>query len=465
MATRADPIGTHLWSQIERFCAELRRRGLDIAVTEVLDAAQGVAQIDIGSRAELRAALRCTLVKRPHHGPIFDEVFDRLFPSRPAPRAERRADALVSAGAEPVVHLPETTEADDLGSGELDLTVASDQDLRFLADELVERHGGFDEAARTEKYHVYRVLRAADLAALMEASLRNAAAGDEPVDRRELDRRLETLRRLIVESVRAHLADIAPDDRVLGGREADPFDIALAEATSAQLDDMRVAIRPLARKLAARLRHRRQSQRRGRLDMRATTRRSLSSGGVPLSPAYRRPKSHKPDVTVLCDVSGSVADMAGFTLTLISALADELSRTRLYAFVDAVDDITDLIAASEFAIEPWQLLQHGKVIGADGHSDYGTVLHTFWERYGRTGLSPRSTVIIVGDARGNYRSDRAEVLAQIAGRVRAVYWLNPEPRSQWDTTDSVQATYATHCAGVYEVRTINQLTRAVEDIL
>ena len=225
MATRADPIGTHLWSQIERVCAELRRRGLDIAVTEVLDAAQGVAQIDIASRAELRAALRCTLVKRPHHGPIFDEVFDRLFPSRPAPRAERRADALGRAGVEPVAPLHETTEPGDFASGELDLAAASDQDLRFLADQLVERHGGFDETARTEKYHVYRVLRAADLAALMAAAQRNAAAGDEPLDRRELDRRLETLRRLIVESVRAHLADTPADDGLTGGRVADPFDI------------------------------------------------------------------------------------------------------------------------------------------------------------------------------------------------------------------------------------------------
>ena len=130
---------------------------------------------------------------------------------------------------------------------------------------------------------------------------------------------------------------------------------------------------------------------------------------------------------MLCDVSGSVADFAGFTLTLISALADELRATRTFAFVDAIDEISALMGSTTRVIEPWQLLQSGRVIGDDGHSDYGRVLESFWEDYGRHGLSPRSTVVVVGDARGNHRPSRAEVLAQIAARARRVYWLNPEP--------------------------------------
>jgi uncharacterized protein with von Willebrand factor type A (vWA) domain len=43
-----------------------------------------------------------------------------------------------------------------------------------------------------------------------------------------------------------------------------------------------------------------------------------------------------------------------------------------------------------------------------------------------------------------------------------VYWLNPEPRTEWDATDSVVAAYAPHCRAVFEVRTLRQLGEAVE---
>ncbi len=199
--------------------------------------------------------------------------------------------------------------------------------------------------------------------------------------------------------------------------------------------------------------------------MRHTIHRSLASGGVPIDVVDRRPRKHRPELFVLCDVSGSVAEFAGFTLTLISALADELRSTRTFAFVDAIDEISALMESNTRVIEPWQLLQSGRVIGDDGHSDYGRVFESFWERYGRHGLSPRSTVVVVGDARGNHRPARAEVVAEIAARARRVYWLNPEPRAEWNTTDSVQALYAPHCSAVYEVRTLAQLSAAVLDML
>jgi uncharacterized protein len=53
----------------------------------------------------------------------------------------------------------------------------------------------------------------------------------------------------------------------------------------------------------------------------------------------------------------------------------------------------------------------------------------------------------------------------VAGRARAVYWLNPEPRAEWGTTDSALAAYAPHCTRVFEVRTLQQLVAAVESIL
>ena len=58
--------------------------------------------------------------------------------------------------------------------------------------------------------------------------------------------------------------------------------------------------------------------------MRRTLRRSMSSGGVPLDLALRRRHPHRPEILLLCDVSGSVARFAQFTFSLVHALHDEL---------------------------------------------------------------------------------------------------------------------------------------------
>jgi uncharacterized protein len=450
-------------AQLLRLASELRAGGAEIALSEVLDAAAALRHVDLGRRAELRAALRCVLVKYPHHDASFDAAFDRAFPARPAgpgpPTVSRdtgQPAAAPASGPEGVPGPLDTRIRDAVDGATLD-------DLRLLAEEAVERHGGFDEGVRTERYHVYRVLRAIDLARLLHEAIRRARERGEPVERAEVSARVEALRRLVTEQVRARLAGRAGTPAAAPVPSA--LDVDIVQASAAQLDDMREAVHPLVRRLAARLRLRRQAMRTGRVDMRRTARRSVATGGVPLDVVYRRPRAHKPELFSLCDVSGSVADFAGFTLTLISALAGELAGTRTFAFVDAVDEITEIVERTTAPVEPWQILQRGRVLGADGHSDYGVVLSEFWDRYARVGLTHRSTIVIAGDARTNYRPERADLLASIARRARAVYWFDPEPRAEWDSTDSVIGAYAPYCDRVFEVRTLRQLAAAVETIL
>jgi uncharacterized protein len=453
-----------IWTQVERLVADLRRRGADVSLTEVLDAARAIEYVDLSRRVELRSMLGATLVKHAHHQAMFAELFDRHFPVRLAPPLVRPGRG-VPADGDAAGRAGLDGERAELDRAAVERAMLDpDADRRLLVEQIVDRFAGLDEGERTERYHLYRVLRAIDLAAILSAAIARARRDGEPVDRAALDARVASLRAMIADEIRARLDDAAQRS-IEPGRTADPFDVELARASASELDDVRAAIRPLARRLAAQLRHRRQSRGSGRVDIRRTIHRSLANGGVPLDVVDRRPRAHRPELFVLCDVSGSVADFAGFTLTLISALADELRATRTFAFVDAIDEISALLGSTSRAIEPWQLLQSGRVIGDDGHSDYGRVFEAFWERYGRHGLSPRSTVVVVGDARGNHRPSRPDVVAQIAARARRVYWLNPEPRAEWDTTDSVQAVYTPYCSAVYEVRTLAQLSAAVLDML
>ena len=110
-------------------------------------------------------------------------------------------------------------------------------------------------------------------------------------------------------------------------------------------------------------------------------------------------------------------------------------------------------------------MRNTNVIGATGHSDYGAVLEQFWSGPGRQQLTGRTTVVIVGDGRNNRRPPRAEILAEIARRSRAVYWLNPEPHTERGESDSEMAAYSPHCRKVFEVRDLEQLARCVEMIV
>ena len=108
--------------------------------------------------------------------------------------------------------------------------------------------------------------------------------------------------------------------------------------------DARV-VAPLARMLATRLAARRRRSRAGAIDLRKTLRKSMSTGGVPIDVVLRKPRPARPELVVLCDVSGSVAGFSHFTLLLVHALRQQFSRVRVFAFIDTTDEVTHLFGA------------------------------------------------------------------------------------------------------------------------
>ena len=65
---------------------------------------------------------------------------------------------------------------------------------------------------------------------------------------------------------------------------------------------------------------------------------------------------------------------------------------------------------------------------------------------------------------GDREPATAEV-AELEHRARRLYWLNPEPRSEWDTLDSRASDYGRHCTNTFEVSTIRELIAAVTEIV
>jgi hypothetical protein len=159
-----------------------------------------------------------------------------------------------------------------------------------------------------------------------------------------------------------------------------------------------------------------------------------------------------------------MATFSRFTLQFTHAMSTHFSKLRSFAFVDTIDEVSDFFGPGiDFGSALQRVTTEAEVVWLDGHSDYGNSLETFFNRYGKQ-LTPRTTVIITGDARNNYRPPRDRVLGEIARSARAVVWLNPEPQAYWDTGDSAMSHYAVHCTSVHEVRTLRQLEQFIEEL-
>jgi uncharacterized protein with von Willebrand factor type A (vWA) domain len=454
-------VGAGLVALVERFVRDLRRAGVATGVTSVVEGCSALACVDIGQREQVRLALRCTLVKRAEDEAVFEALFATRFAvRRPAPAATAR-----SPGG----------EGDLLDRIVGALAAGDDRQLVELADEAAERHGGFGTADGSDRYHLQRTLRALRPDTLAHGALVRRRDGvprrDEATerdDRAEVQARLDRFLAALAGATKRRRD--RPDGGASGGGASDgdlPYvrveDVDIADASVVELRRLRAAVRPLARRLAARIARRRQRPE-GTLDVRRTIRRSLAAGGVPLDPTFRRRTPHRADLWLLCDVSGSVAEFARFTIGLLTALHDEVPRLRSFLFVDDLVEVTGLLAARTHEVDPFALVAGAGAPLGGRQSDWGAALARFRDDHGPD-LTRRSTVVVTGDARTHDRAPRADVMAELVRRTRGVWLLDPEPVARWAADDAVVAAYRGAGAHALEVRTLGQLATAVEDIV
>ena len=275
----------------------------------------------------------------------------------------------------------------------------------------------------------------------------------------------ETLREQIRDVIRQLLvADRGVDAVAKTLRTPLTADVNISSANREQLAEIQRAMIGLQTKLATTMMRKRRT-RTGPPDVRATLRASMATGGAPVRVIHRRPAPTKPQLFVLADMSGSVATYAAFTSSFVSAMSQLFSRLRTFAFAQNAIEVTEIFRSVR---DP--LLARAAVARVPGryglpamgsHTDYGHSLRQFWDAVGGQ-LGRRSTVLIFGDGRGNYLPSEEATLAKIARRAGAVYWLNPEPKSLWDTGDSLMSAYARHCTAAVSCRSLNDLRHFIE---
>ena len=450
------------------FTNALRRAGVPTALSEGIDAVQLLRHVDLLDRPMLREALAASVIRSPTHRDVFDDLFELYFPARSGASPARQPDADADPDAQPDADQQQEDYLRELLETMMDGDGAA---IRNLARQAVEQFGRVQGRDGGESYFQYRVMRAVDLQQLLQDLLRERAADEEQVTalqerlwRDEFEARIDAFRQEVESEIRRRAAEQRGRDQVADRATRPPLEeVDFLRLSPDEQARMRAEIRPLARKLASRTAVKRRTGKKGRLDVRKTVRRSLNTGGVPFDPVFRPQRPHKPELWVVCDVSGSVAAFARFTLLLTNTLQEQFSKVRSFAFIDTLDEITGLFEKYEFTEATKRMVHEAELVWLDGHSDYGHSLKVFHEQYADA-ISPKATVLILGDGRNNYRQTNSWVLQDVQRRARNVFWLNPEPIAFWDTGDSVMASYGRYCDDVVEVRNLKQLAQFVQRI-
>jgi hypothetical protein len=456
------------------FVAALRSHQVPVGPGETVDAAAVLGALNLLRRDELREGLAAALLRRSGQRAAFDTLFDLYFPIALG-RGLGEVEVPWNNDGDVDLDALRDVLADLLRDGD-------DEALRELARAVVDALGqaggpgqgsgaGQDgKSGPPRNWSAYQVLRQVSPETLLARILADLMDGNtdpfaQEVARREIRQRIADFRRMITEEIRRRTAESRGRDAV--ARTAVPKQAEQVEFLSAyaeQLAQLRRTVHPLARRLASRLAVRRKHAKRGQMDLRRTLRRSMSTGGVPMRPAYRTRKPGRPELVILCDVSGSVAGFSHFTLLLVQALREQFSKVRVFAFVERADEVTHLFApGSDLAGVMDRVLREADLVSFDGHSDYGGALASLVEHWPEA-VGPRSSLLILGDGRTNYRDPNLTVLKRLIGQARHSHWLNPEPRNQWGSGDSAALRYA-DLLPMHECRTVAQLTDVVESLL
>ncbi|MFD4292594.1 VWA domain-containing protein [Rhodococcus sp. NPDC058505] len=454
------------------FVEALRTRGIAVGPSETVDAGRVMAVLDLLDREALREGLACALLRRPTHRATYDALFDLWFPAGLGVR---------TSGVDIDIPRGDSGEVDFEALRELIAGLLVDGSpealarIELLTARLVEQLGQY-QSAKGPSFSAYQALR--DVAPetlvsrILDGLLGNAdrserEAGDYATEiaRRTAAQRVADFRKMVEVETRRRSAEQLGKERVATyGVPKLAEEVDFLRASDTEMVTLRRTVTPLARKLASRLAARRKRARAGAIDLRRTLRKSMSTGGVPIELVLRKPRPARPELVVLCDVSGSVAGFSNFTLLLVHALREQFSRVRVFAFIDTTDEVTRFFdAGADLGSSMSRMIREADLIAYDGHSDYGNAIGVFAERYAHT-LTGRTSLLILGDARNNYRDTNVAALGHLATVAKHTHWLNPEPRGQWGHGDSAAPVYA-DVVPMHECRNAQQLAAVVSGLL
>lgn len=192
-----------------------------------------------------------------------------------------------------------------------------------------------------------------------------------------------------------------------------------------ELEKAHAAAERLAKRMRTRLSRRERARAKGRrIDLRATIRRSIGVGGVPIDLLRRRRKDKPLRLVVLLDASGSMQMYTAVFTRFIHGVLDSFHQAEAFVFHTRLAHVSSAMKEKNAtrAVERLSLMSEG----VGGGTRIGESLASFNRWHAKRVLNSRSCVMILSDG---YDTGTPEALAlemrRLRRRCRRIVWLNP----------------------------------------
>ena len=177
---------------------------------------------------------------------------------------------------------------------------------------------------------------------------------------------------------------------------------------------------------------------------------------------YSKIKKLESPLIVLCDISGSMRNYARFFMQFISIIKDTFKRLRVFVFVSDIKDVTTLVRSRPADEVIDRIFTDYRE--ARAYTDYGNVLKQFTGK--NLGLiTSKTRLLIIGDGRTNYQYPGEEELAVLKKKSKDILWFTPDEQYSWFIGDSEMNLYSRYTDGLFVVRTLSELTTALESLM
>ena len=413
---------------IVSFVAELRKSGIRVSPSESLDAVQALALAGMEGRRLSRQLLRLTLVKNVNDLALFNEVFNRFF---------NRFQSV-----DPDLDLPELMDA---------AIIEMEGEFNYLNQLPGEDHDDHGPLLKLDSDINPEDL--AELKSLTEIDPDDSDGNEIVVQMKGYRGKAKAprpTRRFTQNPLTIELNKGNGGDRGI---------VFSAEEQAAMQD---VVSRMMLR-LRKDMRRMKNDQQRGKLHVIKTIQKNYRHDMVPFQVALRRKRREKPRLVVLCDVSFSVSHAPRFMLLLLHTLHNQMLDVRSFIFNREVEEITDMLANMPVN-DLMETIDTGDIVDLDANSSFGQVFLSFKKKY-LENLRGRPAFIFLGDARNNYGEANDWVLDELREKARYMLWLTPEERENWSRGDCLMETYGSYCDKVEVVKTVDDLSLVVEELL
>ena len=224
----------------------------------------------------------------------------------------------------------------------------------------------------------------------------------------------------------------------------------------------------LGRRIANKRSRRKSKMNCNKIDIRRTIRVNLKYGGVPLELIKAKPRPHKNEHLFLNDISGSCEWISSWFFMLMFSAQTAFKRSRTFEFDNKVIETSSALK-EEYLLDAFVKVKDLRVknMMVHGTSNMYTAFKSFQEM---ANINNKSHVIILSDCRDwagpkvNGLPASVDIVEEMVRDSKKVVILNPEDKNKWDVVDSCVSLYRDAGAQVFEVNTLNQLARFVEQM-